>query len=260
MQPDELLALYDLQERRNAQFPGSERVETAHTLRFVDAAGGPSFVLYSDLHGLTDAAIDRVIDDEIAWFRERGAACEWKLYSHDAPPDLRERLAAKGFDVGEAETLLIRELEGAPPRLFDLRGHAVQRLTDPAQLEAVGAIESAVWGEDKGGWVERLSRDMTDAPTYVSVFVAWVDGVPAGAAWLNYSPNSDFAGLWGGSVLEAYRGRGLYGALLAARAREARERGRRFLMIDASAMSRPIVESMGFVAVATTWPCSLEGT
>jgi hypothetical protein len=29
-------------------------------------------------------------------------------------------------------------------------------------------------------------------------------------------------------------------------------------MIDASAMSRPIVESMGFVAVATTWPCSLE--
>jgi GNAT superfamily N-acetyltransferase len=259
MEPSRLLTLYDDQERRNAHFPDNERKETAHTLCFLDTQGGLGFVLYSQLGGLTDAAIDRVIDEEIAWFRERNADFEWKVYSHDMPPDLRDRLAAHGFEVGNAETLLIRDMEHAPARLFDLRGHDVIRLMDTALVDDVMAVEKEVWGGEKAGLAQRLRRELVGAPEYLSVFLARVDGVPVGAAWMTYTPESDFASLWGGSVLENYRGRGVYGALLAARAREARERGRRFLMIDAGPMSRPIVESMGFIAVATTWPCALPG-
>ena len=130
MQNAELLALYDQQERRQAEFPASARVETAHTVRFVDEAGGPSFVLYSNLNGLTDAAIDRVIDEEIAYFRERGASCEWKVYSHDAPPDLRERLVARGFSADEPETLLIsgaKRCAAAPVRLAWAYGGTADR-------------------------------------------------------------------------------------------------------------------------------------
>ena len=126
------------------------------------------------------------------------------------------------------------------------------------QVDAVVAVESAVWGGEKGDWGERLCREMLAAPDYVSIFVARAEGVPVGAAWVTYLPESDFASLWGGSVLEQYRGRGVYGALLAARAIEARERGRLFLMIDASPMSRPIVESLGFTAVAITTPCMFD--
>jgi len=51
-----------------------------------------------------------------------------------------------------------------------------------------------------------------------------------------------------------FRNQGLYTALLAVRAREARDKGYRFLTVDASEMSRPILEKHGFVKIATTVP------
>ena len=59
----------------------------------------------------------------------------------------------------------------------------------------------------------------------------------------------------GGATLEGFRKRGIYTAVLAARAREARERGYRFLTIDASPMSRPIAAKHGFRLLATSNPC-----
>lgn len=256
MRTKELLALYDQQERRGAgAAPGTERIVTPHTIRHVEMAGGRSFVLHSDLRELDDAALDAVISDETAFFTAQGKAFEWKVYEHDAPPDLRDRLVARGFSAEDWETLLIRELADAPDRLFDLRGHVIERLSDPAQVDELMAVENAVWGPDEHGHGERLQREMTGVPNAISLFLARVQGIPVGAAWMTYTPDSDFASLWGGSVVEQYRGQGIYGALLAARAREAAVRGRRFLMIDAGPMSHPIVESLGFVRVSSSCPC-----
>jgi hypothetical protein len=56
----------------------------------------------------------------------------------------------------------------------------------------------------------------------------------------------------------AFRGRGLYQAVLAARVQAARRRGYRYLYIDASPMSRPIVARHGFEQLTTMqwfeWP------
>lgn len=254
MTTDRVRALYDLQERRNARL-AARRMETAHTIRQVDTTGGRSFVIYSDLRGLDEAAMNRVIDEEIAFFRGRGLDFEWKVYQHDAPIDLRERLAARGADVEETEALMIRELADAPARLFDFRGHNVERITDPDRVEGVVAVESAVWGTDTRGLGERLRRAITETPDEMSVYLVCMQDVPVGAAWVTYTPDSDFASLWGGSVLENYRGRGIYGALLAARAEEARQRGRRYLMIDAGPMSKPIVENLGFMRISESNPC-----
>ena len=68
------------------------------------------------------------------------------------------------------------------------------------------------------------------------------------------APGTDFAGLWGGSTLPAWRGRGIYRALVARRAQLAVGHGYRFLQVDASDDSRPILERLGFVAVTTTTP------
>ncbi|HEY3017227.1 MAG TPA: GNAT family N-acetyltransferase, partial [Gaiellaceae bacterium] len=51
-----------------------------------------------------------------------------------------------------------------------------------------------------------------------------------------------------------WRRRGIYRALVAYRARLAERRGRRYLQVDASDESRPILERLGFVAVTTTTP------
>jgi GNAT superfamily N-acetyltransferase len=88
-------------------------------------------------------------------------------------------------------------------------------------------------------------------------FLAYQDEKPVGFARLTASPDSAFAGLWGGGVLENFRSRGVYRALLAARIAEAKTRpGVRFLRVDALPTSQPILEKYGFVSVAKTWPCN----
>jgi Acetyltransferase (GNAT) family. len=55
-------------------------------------------------------------------------------------------------------------------------------------------------------------------------------------------------------TLPEFRGRGLYKATVARRAELARERGYRWLYVDALPTSRPILERLGFVALTTTTP------
>jgi hypothetical protein len=48
--------------------------------------------------------------------------------------------------------------------------------------------------------------------------VAEADGQVVSAGWLVFRPGTDFAGLWGGSTLRAWRGQGIYRSLVAHRA------------------------------------------
>jgi GNAT superfamily N-acetyltransferase len=72
---------------------------------------------------------------------------------------------------------------------------------------------------------------------------------------MEFHRGTEFASLWGGGTVRAFRGRGIYRALVAHRARLAAERGFRYLQVDASAESRPILERLGFVQLTTTTPC-----
>ena len=74
------------------------------------------------------------------------------------------------------------------------------------------------------------------------------------AAWTVFHVGTDFAYLAGGSTLEAWRGRGIYRALVAVRAQRAAARGTRYLIVDASDDSAPILRRLGFRAVTTTTP------
>jgi hypothetical protein len=81
--------------------------------------------------------------------------------------------------------------------------------------------------------------------------------VPAAIGRLQTRAASAFGGLYGGFTLEAHRRRGLYHALIAERARDALRLGARYLRVDALPTSEPILERLGFVKLADTWPCVL---
>jgi len=65
---------------------------------------------------------------------------------------------------------------------------------------------------------------------------------------------TDFAGIWGGVTRAEWRGRGIYRALTAARARSALRMGATLIHSDSTEFSRPILERSGLVAVSTTTP------
>ena len=257
MHAEQILALFDEEQRREVHFSDVRREVTPTVVRQVGLYHPESAIIYSWLNAETAEA---AIEAEIAYFSGLGHNLEWKVYAHDAPADLKERLVAHGFAAEEPEALVILDIETAPPSLLQPVSLDVRRIARPEQLTDLAVIYEGVWHEDFSGLAERLARDLQDNPDQLSVYAAYVDGAPASTAWVYFHEGSQFASLWGGSTLPAYRQRGLYSALLAVRTQEARSRGVRFLTVDASPMSRPILQSFGFQWLTTIYPCKWPAT
>jgi GNAT superfamily N-acetyltransferase len=251
MDLSEVLALYDKEQRREIEFPGMRRDVLPNLVRYVRPMPGMSFVLYSDLD---EANVDATIDEQLAYFRREGLQFEWKVYAHDRPADLADRLIAQGFEPEEeAASIMVLDVPASPPSLLIRLNHDVRRLTDPGQLGDVIAILEASDGDDYNWIYDRLGSHM-NLPDYLSVYVAYADDRPVSSGWIYFSPGH-FASLWGGATLAAYRGRGFYTAVLSARVQEARQRGVRYLTIDAGSMSRPIVARHGFQEITQAIGC-----
>ncbi len=189
---------------------------------------------------LDEGNADAAIESEIAYFESLGLDFEWKAYDYDTPPDLVARLRTRGFEIEDPEAVMVLDLEDAPETLWQAVSQDVRRLTEPAQLSEIAAIQEAVWDEKFDWLAKALADEMAADSERIQFYMAYAEGVLACSAWIRFHPGTQFASLWGGSTLPAYRGRGLYTAVLSIRAQEARRRGYRFLTIDASPMSRPI--------------------
>jgi predicted GNAT family acetyltransferase len=255
---NDILTSFTQQERRDWINPAWERYTFPTHARLVSHAYQEGFVLYSELDSQT---AESVIAGEVAYFKGVGYSFEWKYYDYDRPTDLKERLIQHGFEVAEAEALLILDLAHLPARLMQPTPHELRRITDPDLIASqVMALQAEVWGEDMSAMVTFLRDELTQQPDHLSIYVAYMDGQPVSSAWLRYphAQAGEFGSLWGGSTLPAYRGRGIYSALLAVRAQEALARGLRYLYVDASPMSRPILEKLGFGFYGYSYPCQWQ--
>ena len=252
---DELLDAYDRQLRMYVpptREPGVTYERLGPVLRVTGWHVG-SVEPAHDL-GVSGEQLDALIREHRDHFAARGEGVEWKTRSHDLPPDVPDRLVAAGFAAEPTETVVVARCAdvAAEPRLPEgVRLRAVRELAD---LQRIADMEAAVWGGDHTWRVTHLQGSIEAAPDDIVVLVAEADGEVVSAGWLVYQPGTDFAGLWGGSTLERWRGRGIYRALVARRAQYAQARGVRYLQVDASDDSRPILDRLGFRAITTTTP------
>jgi GNAT superfamily N-acetyltransferase len=254
MNTNQILALYDQEQRREVEYFNMRREVTPSVIRHIPApgAGGEGVVIYSRLNA---ANLADIIREQITYFEGIGQDFEWKVYNYDTPSDLKAQLVARGFEAGEAEAVLALDLQEAPPALLTPVTHDVRRITHPDKINDILAVQEEVWQEDLTWLARRLAEGLRHAPEHLSLYAAYVEGVPVSSAWIEFYKHSQFAALWGGSTLPDYRKRGLYLALLAARTQEAYHRGVRFLTVDASPMSRPILEKFGFQLLTYAHPC-----
>ncbi len=261
-----MLAAYDAQVRRGAQAdgPGARIEVTGRVVRQVAADGpGWSGITWSDLH---DGDADAVIAEQVARFRAIGQEFEWKLYDYDRPADLAGRLLAAGLVPGDQETLMVAGVPGIPPgaptpaeavRPADVPLPAGVRLvpvTGEAGVALMFEVHDRVFGTGHPQLRRSLLAQLRDTPDRTAMVVAMAGDVPVCAARIEFIPGTEFAGLWGGGTLPGWRGQGIYRALVAYRAGLAAQRGYRYLQVDASADSRPILERLGFVPLARTTP------
>ncbi|MFG2694692.1 GNAT family N-acetyltransferase [Kitasatospora sp. NPDC051984] len=207
--------------------------------------------------GLDGAELDALIARQRDFFTARGESVEWKTRGHDLPADLPERLTAAGFVAEDPETVLIglaAELATPTPAPD---GITLRRVTARTDMRRIAALQGEVWGQDWSWLVGDLTENAAADPEGFLVLVAETDTPTpevVSAAWLTRTPGTEFAGLWGGSTLAAWRGRGIYRSLVAHRARWALDHGIRYLQVDASPDSTPILRRLGMHAVTTTTP------
>ncbi|GAA3342397.1 GNAT family N-acetyltransferase [Amorphoplanes nipponensis] len=249
---DALLAAYDAQMRMpsGAVPTGLTYERDGPVLRIV---GGPVGRIRAPRDvGVTGAGLDRLIARQRDYFRARGQGVEWKLRAHDRPADLPRRLAAAGFVPGEPASVLIGPAEpvAAEPVLPD--GVVLRQVSEAEDLRRFADLQTEVFGVDCSWVAADLGARVSADPDLITILLAESGGRVAGAAFAEFCPGTDFVALLGGATLPQWRGRGIYRALIAARARAAVDRNFRLLHVDASPASAPILRRHGFHQITTS--------
>jgi GNAT superfamily N-acetyltransferase len=244
---------YDTQIRRKATAdePGAVVEADDGLLRWIAPGTQTSCIIWS---ALTAETADAAIAAQRAYFIHRGTAVEWKYYDYDTPADLPARLIAAGFEPEDEEVMIVAETAAISPEVVLPAGVRLVPVTDDAGIEAMMAVRDRAFPDPSPELQERLLAQFHDAPESLEMVVAMAGDEPVSAARVEFMPGTDFAGLWGGGTVPEWRGRGIFRALVAYRAGLAAERGYRYLQVDALPTSRPILERLGFEAVARTTP------
>ena len=137
MEKADLLAIFDREQRIEVQFPDEVRENTGRVIRSLSVIEPSGFIGYS---ALDEDCVDAEIDAQVAYFADRGMPFEWKVYDHDRPADLRQRLAARGFVIEEPEALMVLDMEHAPDIFASAElPDTIQRVTDAAGVDGVSA-------------------------------------------------------------------------------------------------------------------------
>ena len=252
--PAELLEVFQQQVRARDRdvVPGDVVVERDGPVLRTAGLSDRGFVEYRDLEGIDGAELDELIQRQIRFFADRGERFEWKYYGHDLPADLPDAAPGAGFVPEGEETVLIARVADAERRAACRTGWSCvsgRAGLRPARMPGSGArgaarevhiaeharaahgrrprrAEGGRSRGRRGGRVRGLGAVTAHRLRHA---LGWRD--PPGVARPGHLPRA--RGLPG----DARRGAGL-----------------RYLQVDASDDSRPILERLGFVAVTTTTP------
>lgn len=257
MNHEAVLAAFNRQVRQSTRPDGTGAIfepDAAVIRRLAQPGHDGSGIFWSDLDAGT---ADAVIAAQVQLFSGRGEKFEWKLYSYDQPADLAGRLLAAGFVPEEPESLMIADVAEVTEALRSAElpaGVRLERVTGAAGVRLLATVQERVFERDESELRESLLAQLAAAPAMADLVVAMAGDQAVCSARTEFLPGTEFAGLWGGGTLPQWRRRGIYRALVRYRAELAADRGYRYLTVDASPESRPILERICFDCVAVTTP------
>ena len=202
--------------------------------------------------GVGGVALDRLIARQRDYFAARGQGVEWKTRAHDLPADLPERLVAAGFVAQPPSTVLIGSAAEVAAEPVLPAGVVLRRISEEGDLRRFADLLTGVFGVDLSWVAADLGARISADPDQTTVLAAEAGDRFVSTAFSDYAPGTEFVALLGGTTVLEWRGRGLYHAMLAARAQEGVARGYRLLHVDASPDSAPILRRAGFHAIAVS--------
>jgi hypothetical protein len=230
--------------------PDEQRVLGPRFAAFIHPKPDPHRNLVQRLRVAPDQ-VEALVAEVHALFRARGrTAITWETGPSTEPADLHDRLLALGMVPDDEPEVAGMVLSHAPSEtapdvtvkraesFADFSAHAtiLRRCFAPGQPDPTEA-ELAVDFERRRGREPHLIR-----------YLAFADGRAIAAADAVLVDGGVV--LCGGATLPEARGKGAYRALVEARWHAAVARGTPVLVVQAGAMSKPILERLGFEEVA----------
>ena len=254
MNKNNLLVRYDKDLRLRIMYPEARKEITNDVVRIVRNRPGMNVVAFTFAN---ESKLHQVIHEEVDYFSPLEQPFTWKVYDHDLLPNLKHELVRHGFTPDDnPAAVMVLDVQNAPLAVEPVQAY-IRRIDTLAGLQDIIFVLDQVWG-GHNAWVnERLGTHL-EIPGYLSVYAAYVDNKPTSIAW-TYFPPGQFATLFAGSTIAEYRRQGLYTSLLATRLKEIRERGYRYAVVEAGAMSKPIVAKHGFQHLTTVYDYQWKG-
>lgn len=258
----DLVRLYDDQLRAEAEVADAPEVTRIGPLLAATFPGRRrGFVTYRAVEPGTD--LDALVAAAIAHYEQdaRVDHFEWKTRGHDVLPGLLETLAAHGFTLGEPETVMAGDVDAVITMAGPLpAGYTLERADSEATLREAEALAGRVFGDTPEQSRQRADHLVSQWRAHPESFEMWLvrdaHGAVVCSGRIDFIEGSDFAGIWGGACDESHRGKGLYRAITAQRARSAKARGKKYLHSDCTEYSRPILQRAGLVPITTTTPAT----
>ena len=239
--------LRDLAEYPNSFGPLGPKDERIETPRYTLCMGRGSRWNTVQRQRFSAADVDTVLEEVRSLLRARGRRItQWEIGSEAEPRELVDLLLQRGLvrdkEPFAAAMALTSEPPPSPPDVVSRRVESFEEYAagNEVQLEAFGAPEDEA-AEQRGLLVERWR----ESP--LIMHAAWLDGSLVAAGMCAPTPHGLL--LYGGATRPAARGRGAYRAVLRARWNDAVARGTPALFTQAGAMSRAILERLGFERV-----------
>jgi GNAT superfamily N-acetyltransferase len=217
----------------------------------------PTFTLVSRLR-FDPEEVPEAIAEVRAHVAERGhREASWWVGSSATPPDLVDRLRSHGLVPDERPgsephaTVLVLDT-APPPGPAEIEARRVGSLDEFRLAGAIGREAFGSSPEEHEAWdaiaEERFEAERAGhAPR---VYLGFLDGRPVGIARALIADDCPAVLMIAGGVLREARGRGVYRALVRARWDDAVAAGIPALCTNAGSMSRPILDRLGFRAVA----------
>ncbi len=253
---DEFLLAYDQQLRTDAETPSAVAQARLGPLRLVRFDGGRGFVTYPAPSGADAEAIAQLVRPTVEHYERipEVARVEWKTRGHDRVVGLHEALMDNGFEPDEQESIMIGRARSLDVEVPLPSGVTMRTVRNEADVRAMAAMEDLAFGSDMCEEMTRALLRRLGLDDGMELWVAEADGEIVAGGRLEPVAGTDFAGIWGGATLEAWRSRGIYRALTAARARSALAKRKTLIHSDSTEYSRPILERSGLVKISTTTP------
>jgi hypothetical protein len=157
-------------ERRTLARIGETLEQDEHITRLTSSDGSHHTIIFSSLDSEN---ADAIIVRETAHYRGLLAPSnfpakmevEWKLYEHDAPADLINKLETAGFEIGACESVVALDLSDHHDWIDDPLANHVERVTTLEQVNLYRQTAELIFHKNYAYTANELSRGIATGST-----------------------------------------------------------------------------------------------